>query len=808
MNIPNTILFKEYKRALRTLGMLIFLLVISLSTKVEAQQLPAPISQKLEVLQSNHQHEQKFDIWFQTDQPYYLPGDTMTLDVYVYSRTEKTTRFNGQVWVDVVSRQNEIKKHLLLKVTAGKATTRIALSNLMPDYYLLAAYTNDLARLGSEYFSKQPLLIMEPWGEAEGAGENLLQSRQGEQTDLQMRPVSGQLIAGVETDLYLRTRKGYKTPVAESGTLHDNEGTRIASWSTDASGLGRVRFTPAAEQSYYLRPDSTSTISADSIPLRAVAPQGIAMLIDNLIGKGVKIQILSSAEYKATDDLYLVVQAAGMLVHSHKIDPGNPDQSVLIPNSEFPLSVAQALIMEAGGKVISQQYFYPSEPVMLTVKPILEGGNTTSPRNVIQVEAALKTITGQALPGNVTVSVWDKGQLDPLAAGPTILAAHYLREQENQGGAVVSSAGTLQKKVVMSGRALYDWTKNEQAQKVNPIPPDQRLYIRGRAVDTDDQSPITDAKIAFLLLKERYTFIATTDDQGRFIVEVPRIGANEEAIYRVFKGTKDFPNAEVTLEGSKPAYEVTLPDPLTRYTAAQQEYRRKSVMRQEFFTSYTNYYAEEKEEERDYRKLDLPKPDFSVNPEDYVVMQSMEEVFREIVPGVFLRKRNDGYRLRIFSPEKRVSFENEPLILIDAQPVTSLEAMLSLDPANIDRVDTYNYLTSMSQFGPLGSNGVLSIITKNGSFQPKPEDQTRLLTISGYANAEKPETNEIADPNMPSLNPLVYWKSHVRIDSNGYLTFSYTQNDALSEFIIRIQGYTDTGDPIYFEQVYKTAPSP
>ena len=124
--------------------------ILSLSTKVAAQQLPAAISQKLETLSANHQQEQQFEVWIETDQPYYMPSDTMHLEVYVFSRAAKTNRFDGQVWVDLVNRDNEIKRHLLLSVTGGKASTQIVFSNLEPGYYLLTGYTKELARLGPD----------------------------------------------------------------------------------------------------------------------------------------------------------------------------------------------------------------------------------------------------------------------------------------------------------------------------------------------------------------------------------------------------------------------------------------------------------------------------------------------------------------------------------------------------------------------------------------------------------------------------------------------------------------------------------
>jgi len=379
---------------------------------------------------------------------------------------------------------------------------------------------------------------------------------------------------------------------------------------------------------------------------------------------------------------------------------------------------------------------------------------------------------------------------------------------ERNNGKVVDKVSTLQKELIMTRQRMYDWSVKATGPVKATLAPGQSFFVSGLVKDRDSGEPVSNGRVAFLMMRDRYTFLAETDEAGRFTVKIPELSRNEEAIYRVFQKTKEIDNASVILDEYEPVYDLTLPDKPQRYTAAMVTYRRKAAVRSQFMDAYGSYFQAEEEVERDYKQLDLPKPDFSVTPDDYVVMQNMEELFREIVPGVFLRNRKDGWRLRIFSPERKESYSNAPLLLVDGQPVFDLDKMLAIDPFNVQRVDTYNFLSSMSQFGSLGSNGVLSIITKDGSFQNAAVDEERVVSIRGYANSSWQEPAPLpGDAGLPLLNPAVYYHPNVRVDESGYFRVRFNQSDELSDFIIQVQGYTDLGEPVIYTTTYsnKTA---
>ena len=67
-------------------------------------------------------------------------------------------------------------------------------------------------------------------------------------------------------------------------------------------------------------------------------------------------------------------------------------------------------------------------------------------------------------------------------------------------------------------------------------------------------------------------------------------------------------------------------------------------------------------------------PQLSIVLDDYIETPTMEMVFKELVPNVKVRKKNNKYRLSIFDTEQEL-FYNDPLILVDDVPIFNLDEL-------------------------------------------------------------------------------------------------------------------------------------
>lgn len=160
--------------------------------------------------------------------------------------------------------------------------------------------------------------------------------------------------------------------------------------------------------------------------------------------------------------------------------------------------------------------------------------------------------------------------------------------------------------------------------------------------------------------------------------------------------------------------------------------------------------------------------DYTIALDEYVYLEDMPTVIKEIIPYVFFKRK----RIMVFSEEQRKTFPGAPLLLVDGIPVTNDSTIINLDPGTIDYVDVLNSRNTLIPLGYVAKNGVVAIYTKERNFVP---ENTLRIVIPSYALAgksyqyaqDKPEANWI------NLNDISVWKTYPSQQFNNFKLESY-----------------------------------
>ena len=113
------------------------------------------------------------------------------------------------------------------------------------------------------------------------------------------------------------------------------------------------------------------------------------------------------------------------------------------------------------------------------------------------------------------------------------------------------------------------------------------------------------------------------------------------------------------------------------------------------------------------------KPFEAYNLDEYKRFTTMDEVLREYVPGVVVRKRDGRTVIDVADYAHKVILE-DPLLLLDGMPVFQSEQLLKYDPLKVRRLEV---VTNRYVFGPSIFNGIASWQTYEGDldgFAPDP----------------------------------------------------------------------------------------
>ena len=105
------------------------------------------------------------------------------------------------------------------------------------------------------------------------------------------------------------------------------------------------------------------------------------------------------------------------------------------------------------------------------------------------------------------------------------------------------------------------------------------------------------------------------------------------------------------------------------------------------------------------------KPDLTYLLDNYVRFTTMEEVMREYVMPVNVRKKNGQFHLPVYDELAKQFFANDPLILLDGVPVFDIDKFMAYDPLKIRKLE----VVSRRYFlGNMYFEGIVNFITYKG----------------------------------------------------------------------------------------------
>jgi hypothetical protein len=190
------------------------------------------------------------------------------------------------------------------------------------------------------------------------------------------------------------------------------------------------------------------------------------------------------------------------------------------------------------------------------------------------------------------------------------------------------------------------------------------------------------------------------------------------------------------------------------------------------------------------------RPDATYYLDDYTRFPVMEEILREYVPGVMVRKRKDGYHFLVLDEVNKAVFDEDPLILLDGIPVFDVDKIMAFDPLKVRKLEV---LTRRYYMGVLSLPGVVSYTTYGGDlggFQLDPRaiqidydglQLQREFYSPSYENSRQRESR------MPDQRHLLFWAPAVLTGEDGKQRIEFYTSDHTGDYEIVVEGMTKDG---------------
>jgi hypothetical protein len=190
------------------------------------------------------------------------------------------------------------------------------------------------------------------------------------------------------------------------------------------------------------------------------------------------------------------------------------------------------------------------------------------------------------------------------------------------------------------------------------------------------------------------------------------------------------------------------------------------------------------------------KPDQELIMKDYILLPVMQEVFFELLVGVFLKSKKSGYEITVANPENNKAYETPPGLFLDGVMVKDPSVINALDPEIVERIDV---IRNKYYVGDFLFFGIVNVITKAADFSNatlpdyairlhyKAIDQTGSFLSPDYSSAEMKKSR------IPDFRNTLYWNPAVKFDKDGKARVEFWTSDFASDFEINIQGISPEG---------------
>ena len=200
------------------------------------------------------------------------------------------------------------------------------------------------------------------------------------------------------------------------------------------------------------------------------------------------------------------------------------------------------------------------------------------------------------------------------------------------------------------------------------------------------------------------------------------------------------------------------------------------------------------------------KPDQELNMKDYITLPVMQEVFFELLVGVFLKNKKSGYEITVFDPEFNKVYETPPGLFIDGVAVKDPAVIAGLDPEIVEKIDV---IRERYFVGDYLFYGIVNIITKAGDFSNAtlPDYAIRLSyrvidPVNSFISPDYSST-ALKKSRIPDFRNTLYWNPSVKPDQDGKTRVEFWSSDNKADYLINIQGITQEGKIFSLQRVLK-----
>jgi hypothetical protein len=767
-------------------------LLFFICTHISFAQNRLAIQQQFENYSTTNYQEKVF---LHTGKTIYATGEVIWFKAYVTSAISNNYSFLSKIcYVEIISAD---KKPLLqgkIEIDSGRGNGSFMIpSSIRTGNYLLRAYTNWMKNFDPQFYFEQEITIINPNKKPEISNTDNTANNY-----IQFFPEGGNLVYDANNTVAYKITDAYGKGLRANGFIVNERNDTIVKFETEHFGMGTFSFTPAKGNKYHAIIKLNNKAIVKELP--EIYNTGWTVHVtDN--GSNLSVNVTCNIETERQVFLFAQTRHSVKIAKTQALNNGTA--IFAINKSELGEGISQLTVFNEEKHPVCERLYFKKPSNILNV--ILDSVKAEyQPRNKVNIAVLAANHNGEPINANMSVAVYLEDSLQPEQK---INVVNYLWLTSDIKGFIESpeyyfeNSGAESEKVTDNLMLTQGWRRfkwddvlNNSKPTFTFLPEYEGHIITGKISPKIAGLRDTGINVYLSVPGKNFKFsnsYSTTSGLIRFNVE-KFYGSREiiaqtnsaDSNYRVFI---DNPFSEQYTEGTVDVIKLgpELADKiLLRSIGAQAQSIYKPERENNFMlpVSYdtTQFYG---------------KPFKQYYLDAYTRFPTMEEVMREYVKEVHVRKRDKNFYYEVFNEPYITYFNNPPLVLIDGVPVFNVNKIIEMDPLKIERID----ITATKFYrGSHEYDGIVSYSTYDGDLNSYQLDPNSLvveydgLQLQRQFYSPQYETNQQFLSRLPDYRNILYWSPNFKTRNNKQDISFYT-SDLPGKYIVVIQGISDSG---------------
>ncbi len=738
-------------------------------------------------------------IFVHLDRPLYVVGETMWFKAYCVEGTSHHALDVSKVaYLEVLDKEANPVAQTKITLTNGQGDGNLLLpATLASGTYTVRSYTNWMKNFSPDYYFETTVTILNPFVRPESQPTA---SQSATPYDVQFFPEGGQLVSGLASKVAFRAIGNDGKGIDFKGTLVNGQNDTLLRFQPLRFGLGSFVFTPADEGEYraIIRDGAGKTAT---YPLPKPQQQGYGMQVEDSEGQKVKITVLARQESTAPIGVVLLAHTRLGAAHTERGTLQNGKVVFLVDKNTLGEGITHLTIFDQASRPVAERLYFKRPSQALNIAGSLDKRDYAT-RDKVHLDLA--ALAAGAQPATLSASVY---LLDSLAHPEPATIDSYLLLTSDLKGTVESPAYYFQRTDAETDQGLdhvmltHGWNRFRWEEMVAAPKPKYRYlpeygghFINGKVFNSQTGRP-TGGVSTFLAAPSQQArlFLAQSDSLGSIRFEVKKMLDNQDVIVQTSRQDSTYrveissPYSEQVSARRWPQQRVGNEDPTRLLT--------RSINMQTL-----NAFISRPQVPSGAVGVDslafFGKPDEKYFLDAFTRFPTMEEVMREYVPGVFVRRQQGRFYFRVVDNiTSQGMFRDDPLILLDGVPVFDTDKIMAFDPLKIKKLEV---MDGMYYLGHRSFSGVVSYTTYKGDLAGFELDPRALVLSYQFAQSKKefyaPRYDATTrDSRLPDFRNLLHWSPTLTPDAQGKISLDFSTSDQTGTYRVVVQGLTPNG---------------